>query len=95
MSKITPNELKIGMKADFFIYFERNNPGGYQKHFNPILRGATNIFKPLQDGVLKSLNHSKLPKITPNELKTGMKVDYIIYFEKTLQGNIKRTLTLL
>jgi len=23
MPQITPNELKIGMKADFFIYFEK------------------------------------------------------------------------
>ena len=75
---MTPNELKIGMKADVFIYYEKI-PEGYQKDFNPVLRGLLNEFNPIQEGVLKSPTPSKMPKITPNELKIGMKADIFNY----------------
>ena len=54
-------------------------PRGYQKDFNPILRGLLNEFNPIQEGVLKSPTPSKMPKITPNELKIGMKADIFNY----------------
>ena len=58
---------------------------GYKKTIT-ILRGLIRLLNPIQEGVLKSPNPSKMPKMTPNELKICMKADVFIYYEKIPEG---------
>ena len=72
----------------------RKYPRGYQMDFITILRGVNKLFNPIQEGMLKSPNPSKMPKMTPNELKIGMKADIFNYYEKIPKRVIKKNLSL-
>ena len=61
-------------------------PRGLSKRIYHYSEELIKLFNPIQEGVLKSPNPSKMPKMTPNEQKNGMKADVFIYYEKIPEG---------